>query len=80
MIETGTRRVGLVLAASSGLGLGCAQALAAADFGLVICARTREGVDGAVASLRAEGATVFGTTADVSDPTQLDMVFEFVAG
>lgn len=77
-IEPTKERVGVVLAASSGLGLGCADALASVGVRLVICARKRDGVDAAVASLQARGATVFGTTTDVSDPVQLAELFEFV--
>jgi len=70
------RRVAIVLAASKGLGRGCAEALAAQGFRLVICARNREGVDEAVASIHRNGGDAVGCAADVSKTVDISTVFE----
>jgi 3-oxoacyl-[acyl-carrier protein] reductase len=59
------RRVALVMAASRGLGRGCAEALADAGFALAVCARRQAPLDELVAVLRERGAPVVGVTADV---------------
>jgi 3-oxoacyl-[acyl-carrier protein] reductase len=67
--------VALVMAASKGLGRGCAEALGRRGYRLMVCARRPEGVENAVAGLRALGATAAGMVADVSVPEQLENVF-----
>lgn len=57
-----------VAAASGGLGLASARALAAAGARLAICGRDEERLGAAVADLQADGADVVGLRADVSDP------------
>jgi 3-oxoacyl-[acyl-carrier protein] reductase len=54
-----------VAAATAGLGLGCAKALAAEGVLVAICGRTQERVDAAVAAL---GGDAVGVVADVSTP------------
>lgn len=57
----------LVCAASKGLGLGCAEALAAAGADLVINARGAEALEAAAARLRAEhGVSVTPVAADIT--------------
>lgn len=57
----------LVCASSKGLGLGCAQALAAAGVDLVMNARGAEALEAAAAQIRAEhGVTVTTVAADIT--------------
>jgi 3-oxoacyl-[acyl-carrier protein] reductase len=72
----GDRRVAIVMAASKGLGRGCAEALAAQGFRLVLCARNQQGVDEAVASIRRDGGDAIGCAADVSKAVDIRTVFE----
>ena len=60
----------LVCGASKGLGLGCAQALAAEGANVVLVARGEAALDIAVASLRAAcpEVTVLGVAADITTP------------
>ena len=60
----------LVCGASKGLGLGCAQALAAEGANVVLVARGAAALDSAVASLRAAcpEVTVLGVAADITTP------------
>jgi len=70
------RRVGLVMAASKGLGRGSAEALAAAGFDLVLCSRSAESIEATASSLRAGGAEVEAVVADVARANDLVKVFE----
>jgi 3-oxoacyl-[acyl-carrier protein] reductase len=70
------RRVAIVMAASKGLGRGCAEALSAQGFRLVLCARNQQGVDEAVASIRQDGGDAIGCAADVSKAVDIRTVFE----
>jgi 3-oxoacyl-[acyl-carrier protein] reductase len=70
------KRVAIVMAASRGLGRGCADALAADGFRLVLCARNQQGVDEAVASIRRNGGEAIGCAADVSKAADIRTVFE----
>ncbi len=64
-----TGKRALVCAASKGLGLGCARALAEAGVELVINARGAEALEASAAALRAEfGASVTTVAADVTTP------------
>jgi 3-oxoacyl-[acyl-carrier protein] reductase len=56
-----------VAAASAGLGLACARALAREGVRVALCGRRPERVDAAVADLRADGADAVGLVVDVSD-------------
>jgi len=60
----------LVCGASKGLGLGCAQALAAEGANVVMVARGREALEAATAALRAAspGVTVLAVAADITTP------------
>ncbi|MGH3665291.1 MAG: SDR family oxidoreductase [Egibacteraceae bacterium] len=71
-------RAALVLAASKGIGRGCAEELARAGFRVAVCARTTDGVERAVDALKTLGAEAIGVTADVSDPAQLESAFAAV--
>ena len=55
-----------VAAASSGLGYETAAALAADGVRVAICGRDQQRLDGAVASLRADGGDVVGIRCDVT--------------
>lgn len=76
--ETPVARVALVMAGSKGLGLGCAQALIRAGQRVVICARNAQGIDTALAHLRAHGADVRGMVADVAQAADINAVFEMI--
>jgi 3-oxoacyl-[acyl-carrier protein] reductase len=56
-----------VAAASSGLGLACARALAAEGVRVALCGRRRERVEAAAASLVAAGGDAVGLVEDVSN-------------
>jgi 3-oxoacyl-[acyl-carrier protein] reductase len=69
-------RRALITGASSGLGLGCARALAAEGVTVVLASRSQERLDAAAATIHPTlGAQVFTLVADVSDMEQsLDLV------
>jgi 3-oxoacyl-[acyl-carrier protein] reductase len=76
-MELGLRgRRALITGASSGLGLGCARALAAEGVTVVLASRSQERLDAAAATVRpAQGAAVLTLVSDVSDTQQaLDLV------
>lgn len=62
----------LVTGGSKGIGLRCAEILAAEGAAVSICARTRADVDAAVAKLTVTGAKAHGAVVDVSDKTALE--------
>lgn len=76
--EPPPRRVALVTAASQGLGLASAEALAAAGHDLVVCARDRERLEAAAGRLRAHGVEVAATPVDVADARALEGLFGLV--
>lgn len=61
-------RTAVVTAASKGLGLASARALAAEGVRLVLAARGEEALEAAAADLRASGAEVVAVVADVTGP------------
>jgi 3-oxoacyl-[acyl-carrier protein] reductase len=61
-------KVAVVAAASRGLGLAAAQALATEGVRLVVSARGKEGLETAAASLRSSGVEVDTLAADMGDP------------
>lgn len=61
-------RVALVTGGSRGIGRAAAEALAREGAQVVVAARGAEGVDAAVADLRASGARAEGILTDMSDP------------
>lgn len=65
-------RKALITGASKGIGRHCAEILVAEGAEVAICARTRAGVDAAVADLRAAGGTAHGAAVDVSDKAALE--------
>ncbi len=65
-------RVAVVTGGASGIGLGCARALAAAGNSIAIFDIRTEAVREAVESLRQSGAKVIGCTVDVADRAQVD--------
>ena len=62
----------LVTGGSKGIGLRCAEILAAEGAAVSICAHTAADVEAAVGKLKATGATVHGTAVDVSDKAALE--------
>lgn len=62
----------LVTGGSKGIGLRCAEILAAEGAAVSICARTGADVDAAIAKLKANGATAHGTAVDVSNKAALE--------
>jgi 3-oxoacyl-[acyl-carrier protein] reductase len=71
-----TRRVGLVMAGSKGLGRGSAVALAASGHDLVVCARNAEELQATGAELRQYGGMVETVQADVSQRTDSERIFQ----
>ncbi len=72
----------LVCGASKGLGLGCAQALAAEGAHVVIVARGAEALDAAAASIRAAspGVSVLAVAADITTPEGRAAAFSVPGG
>jgi len=65
-------KVALIAAASQGLGLACAAALAAEGVRIAICARNEEKLSAAAHQIRKQsGAEVFAQAADVKNPEEL---------
>lgn len=70
--ESPSRRA-LVLAASQGLGLAAANALAAAGSDVIVSSSNQQRCDAAAAGLReAHGVQAFGVAADLFDPLAMD--------
>ena len=70
-----TRRA-LVTGASSGLGLGCARALASEGVTVTLVARSQQRLDAAADSLSGLPGAVHTAVADVSDPQQVAAVVQ----
>ncbi len=71
----------LVCAGSKGLGLGCAEALAAAGVDLVLNARGADALDSAAAQLRSDhGVNVRTVACDVTTPEGQEQVIEAAQG
>jgi 3-oxoacyl-[acyl-carrier protein] reductase len=67
-MDLGLRGLKAVLAgASKGIGRATAEALAAEGVDIAICARGQEGVEMAVASLKAKGVNAIGESVDMAD-------------
>ncbi|MEO8812611.1 MAG: SDR family oxidoreductase [Caulobacteraceae bacterium] len=67
-MDLGLKGMKAVLAgASKGIGRATAEALAAEGCDVAICARGKEGVDAAVASLKAKGVKAHGEAVDMAD-------------
>lgn len=67
-------RAALVTGGGSGIGLGCAQAFAAAGASVTICGRTQATLDAGVAAIEAgaaDGVTVRAVACDVTDEAQV---------
>jgi 3-oxoacyl-[acyl-carrier protein] reductase len=73
-----SRRVALVLAASKGLGRGCAAVLAERGLAVFVCARGEDGLEQTVAALRDQGAEAAGAVCDVSDSGDLQRLLDEV--
>jgi 2-hydroxycyclohexanecarboxyl-CoA dehydrogenase len=76
--EPATGRVAVVTGAASGVGLGCAQRLAAAGHAVALLDRDGPGVEQAAADLSAQGATAVAHEVDVADRDGLGRVFTSV--
>ena len=68
-------RVALVMAASDGLGLASAKALARSGHRVALCGRRADRVAAAEQALRDDGFEVLGAVADVSRPGDIDRLF-----
>ena len=68
-------RVALIMAASDGLGLASARALANSGHQIVICGRRPDRVSAAAEKLREGGVNVLGATADVSRADDIQRLF-----
>ncbi len=62
----------LITGGSKGIGLRCAEILAAEGASVAICARTGADVEAAVARIKATGGTAHGAAVDVSDKDALE--------
>jgi NAD(P)-dependent dehydrogenase (short-subunit alcohol dehydrogenase family) len=69
-------RVAVVTGGSRGLGQEIAEGLAEAGASLMLCARREEWLGPTLADLRHAGATVDGTTCDVSRPEQVQALVD----
>jgi 3-oxoacyl-[acyl-carrier protein] reductase len=70
----------LIVGGSKGIGFEVAKMLAAEGARVAVLARTKADVDAAVDTIRSEGGTAIGVTADVSNPEQVgDAVREVTA-
>lgn len=65
-------RVALVTAGTAGLGFGAARQLARRGHAVVVCGRSQERLDDAVAGVRSAGGSATGVRADVSRAADLD--------
>lgn len=72
-------RTALVLGGTKGLGRGCADALADKGFNVAVCSRSQDDIDEAVAALSERGVKVTGLATDVTDPAQLEALFDHIA-
>lgn len=70
-----TGKRALVTGASSGIGLGCAVALAEAGADVVLAARRAEALEKAVTAIRAEGWSAQALAFDQSDPAAIEAAF-----
>ncbi|TFF20492.1 SDR family oxidoreductase [Jiella endophytica] len=61
----------VVTGGTKGIGLAIVQALVAEGAAVAFCARSKDGVEAAVAGLKAQGATAYGEAVDVSDKAAL---------
>lgn len=62
----------LVTGGTKGIGLACAEILAAEGAAVSICARTKDDVDTTVARLKTSGTTAHGMAVDVADKAALE--------
>ena len=67
-------KVALVMGGSKGIGFDCARVLAREGARVAIAARSREGLDAAVATLLSEGLHVHAESADLRDPDSIEAV------
>lgn len=73
-----TGKKALVTGASKGIGYAIAEALLKAGAAVVVCGRSKESLDEAVANLQSFG-TVHATVADVSQVTDVHSLFAFAS-
>lgn len=65
------RRKALITGGSSGIGQAAAQALANANWEVMICGRRQDNLDDTVAQIRADGGSASSILCDVSKPEQV---------
>jgi 2-hydroxycyclohexanecarboxyl-CoA dehydrogenase len=73
-------RVAVVTGGASGIGLGCAQRLAADGLAVAVLDQDAEGTEEAAASLRAQGRRASGHGVDVADRAAVSRVYDAVRG
>jgi NAD(P)-dependent dehydrogenase (short-subunit alcohol dehydrogenase family) len=69
-------KTGVVTGASKGIGRATAEALARAGMSVVLAARTADELDAAATALRDEGCDATAIAADVSQPDEVERLFE----
>ena len=72
-------KVAVVTGGTLGIGLATALVLAREGAQVVVCGRSQQKLDDAVAKAAAEGLTLYGQTADVTDETSFDAFAQWVA-
>jgi NAD(P)-dependent dehydrogenase (short-subunit alcohol dehydrogenase family) len=70
-----TRNIALITGAGSGIGRACAEALAAADFDLVLAGRALEPLQAWAVAVSSLGAEVLVRSTDVADPESVAALF-----
>ena len=69
-------KVAVVTGGTLGIGLAAAKVLAREGAGVVVCGRSQEKLDAAIAAAKEEGLILWGKTADVTDEASLAAAFE----
>ena len=75
-----TGRLALVTGASRGIGAATAEAMAAAGARVVLAARDPEALDSVAARIRDAGGEATAVATDVSDPADVERLFDAVQG
>ena len=71
-------KVAVVTGGTLGIGLACARALAKEGAKVVVCGRSQDKLDAAIAAAAEDGLTLYGTTADVTDMDSVKALMDWV--